>query len=126
MRPSLTGSFLLPRYSRCRKRLCTDPTLWTRFWLRDLCTTAKHPFVSLPAQRRSRGSVCTKGEQLLSSEVMKRAASGNAGSPKAKKPREDEEPAYHETPSVRDKYGEIIWPAPTNDMEMARQILKDW
>jgi len=56
---------------------------------------------------------------------MKRAASSSAGAPKAKKPRE-EEPAYHATPSVKDEKGEIIWPAPKDDMENARRIIREW
>jgi ATPase subunit of ABC transporter with duplicated ATPase domains len=35
-------------------------------------------------------------------------------------------PEYHETPSRRDKDGEIIWPAPKDQMEAARNFIREW
>ncbi|KAI0158704.1 DHH family protein [Pestalotiopsis sp. NC0098] len=52
---------------------------------------------------------------------MKRSAAsaGSKSSPKSKKPRV-EVPEYHSTPSHRDESGEIIWPAPNDQIETAR------
>ncbi|KAK9778587.1 putative DDH domain-containing protein [Seiridium cardinale] len=57
---------------------------------------------------------------------MKRSApsSGSKAIPKAKKPRV-EVPEYHLTLSLRDESGEIIWPAPTDQIEKARNIIKE-
>lgn len=38
----------------------------------------------------------------------------------------DKLPEYHETPSKRDKDGEIIWPAPKDQMEAARNFIREW
>ncbi|KAI0484843.1 DHH family protein [Xylariaceae sp. FL0804] len=55
---------------------------------------------------------------------MKRSASSTAKSPsKAKKPR-PEVPEYHSTPSVRDESGDIIWPAPKDQIENARDFIR--
>jgi hypothetical protein len=35
-------------------------------------------------------------------------------------------PEYHETPSKRDKDGEIIWPAPKDQIEAARNFIREW
>ncbi|KAK6711585.1 hypothetical protein SNK05_006013 [Fusarium graminearum] len=37
----------------------------------------------------------------------------------------DKLPEYHETPSKRDKDGEIIWPAPKDQMEAARNFIRE-
>jgi hypothetical protein len=64
---------------------------------------------------------------------MKRAATAGitAGARAAKKPRAGGRPAiqipeYHATPSRRGENGEIIWPAPEEKMEAARQFIRDW
>jgi hypothetical protein len=65
--------------------------------------------------------------RLLQLPKMKRgapAASPKAG-PKSKKPRV-EVPEYHLTPSLRDEHGEAIWPAPKDQIEKARSIIKEW
>ena len=57
---------------------------------------------------------------------MKRSApSPTKSSPKAKKPR-PEVPEYHSTPPMRDEAGEIIWPAPSAQIAVARNFIKDW
>jgi len=33
---------------------------------------------------------------------------------------------YHMTPSKRDGHGQIIWPAPKEQIERARGIIKEW
>ena len=38
----------------------------------------------------------------------------------------DKLPEYHETPSRRDKDGEIIWPAPNEQMQAAREFIREW
>ncbi|KAK6206358.1 hypothetical protein LQW54_007812 [Pestalotiopsis sp. IQ-011] len=52
---------------------------------------------------------------------MKRSAApaGTKGTPKSKKPRV-EVPEYHSTPSLRDESGQIVWPAPNDQIETAR------
>ncbi|KAI9162959.1 hypothetical protein HJFPF1_04554 [Paramyrothecium foliicola] len=52
---------------------------------------------------------------------MKRAAP-SAGPAKAKKPR-PEVPDYHLTPSVRTEAGEIVWPAPSDQIAAAREFI---
>ncbi|KAK8060145.1 DHH family protein [Apiospora saccharicola] len=57
---------------------------------------------------------------------MKRSApSPTKSGPKAKKPR-PEVPEYHSTPSMRDETGDIIWPAPSAQIEGARNFIKEW
>lgn len=58
-------------------------------------------------------------------QKMKRSASTVVASRKVKRARE-KEPDYHLTPSVRGGDGEIIWPAPTADIENARRIIREW
>ncbi|KAK8127773.1 hypothetical protein PG984_008881 [Apiospora sp. TS-2023a] len=56
---------------------------------------------------------------------MKRSApSPTKSGPKAKKPR-PEVPEYHSTPSMRDDTGDIIWPAPSAQIEGARKFIKE-
>jgi hypothetical protein len=54
---------------------------------------------------------------------LKRKAE-SAASPKAKKPRVVV-PDYHLTPSRRDEEGEVVWPAPTRQIERAREIIRE-
>lgn len=35
-------------------------------------------------------------------------------------------PEYHLTPSRHDEHGEIVWPAPTSQIERAREIIREW
>lgn len=57
---------------------------------------------------------------------MKRKTPGSTTQNKpAKKPRE-KEPEYHLTPSVKDEDGDIIWPAPKDQMQRARDIILEW
>ncbi|KAI0011318.1 DHH family protein [Xylariaceae sp. FL0662B] len=54
---------------------------------------------------------------------MKRNASSiSKATSRAKKPRQSV-PAYHLTPSIRDETGEIIWPAPREQIERARNFI---
>ncbi|KAF2083868.1 DHH family protein [Saccharata proteae CBS 121410] len=56
---------------------------------------------------------------------MKRTApspSSTSTTPKAKKPR-PQVPAYHLTPSRTDESGEVIWPAPREQIEEARSMI---
>ncbi|KAK8105514.1 hypothetical protein PG999_008873 [Apiospora kogelbergensis] len=56
---------------------------------------------------------------------MKRSAPSPArSSTKAKKPR-PEVPEYHSTPSLKNEAGEIIWPAPSAQIAIARNFIKD-
>ena len=55
---------------------------------------------------------------------MKRSAP-KAGTPKAKRPR-PEVPEYHLSPSVRTLDGEIVWPAPSDQIEKARNFILEW
>jgi hypothetical protein len=60
------------------------------------------------------------------SSPLKRKA-GLATSPRAKKPKTKiVVPEYHLTPSRRDGEGEIVWPAPTAQIERARQVIRQW
>ncbi len=53
---------------------------------------------------------------------MKRASTTIS---RIKKPRL-QVPEYHLTPSVHDESGEIIWPAPRDQIERARNFILDW
>ncbi|KJZ71013.1 hypothetical protein HIM_09592 [Hirsutella minnesotensis 3608] len=55
---------------------------------------------------------------------MKRTAGSLSKEPKAKKQR-PEVPDYHATPSLRDESGEVIWPAPKEQIAKARQFILD-
>lgn len=55
-------------------------------------------------------------------EMKRNASSISKVSPRAKKPR-PEVPEYHLTPSKRDESGEIIWPAPREKIEFARNFI---
>ncbi|KAI1208422.1 DHH phosphoesterase [Annulohypoxylon truncatum] len=56
---------------------------------------------------------------------MKRSASSiPKTTPRAKKPR-PEVPEYHLTPSIRDESGEIVWPAPREQIERARDFIRE-
>lgn len=58
---------------------------------------------------------------------MKRNASAASvkAAPKTKKPRV-EVPEYHLTPSLRNESGEAIWPAPKDQIEKARDMIREW
>ncbi|KAI1133219.1 DHH phosphoesterase [Nemania abortiva] len=57
--------------------------------------------------------------------IMKRAASSvSKTTPKAKRQR-PQIPEYHLTPSLRDESGEAIWPAPRNQIEKARRLIRE-
>jgi hypothetical protein len=56
---------------------------------------------------------------------IKRKAKKQSSSPRAKKPK-IEIPEYHLTSSRRDKDGEIVWPAPNEQIERAREIIREW
>ncbi|KAK3935456.1 hypothetical protein QBC46DRAFT_323358 [Diplogelasinospora grovesii] len=54
---------------------------------------------------------------------MKRSAPSPAESSRSSKKPRPTIPEYHLTPSTRDASGEIIWPAPKDQMESARQFI---
>jgi len=56
---------------------------------------------------------------------MKRAASGLESAKKPKKARPDV-PEYHLTPSNKDAAGNDIWPAPQDQIDRAREIIREW
>lgn len=55
---------------------------------------------------------------------MKRSAPSASKTPN-KKPR-PEVPEYHLSPQVREADGSIQWPAPSSQLDKARQIILDW
>jgi len=55
---------------------------------------------------------------------LKRKA-GPTAATKSKKPKISV-PEYHVTPSRKDESGEIVWPAPENQIEHARETIKKW
>lgn len=56
---------------------------------------------------------------------MKRKQPPSKVQPAAKKAR-PEVPEYHLTPSLKDESGEIIWPAPKEQMQRARETILEW
>jgi hypothetical protein len=58
--------------------------------------------------------------------IMKRSASSVSKATSKAKRRRPEVPEYHLTPSLRDKSGEIIWPAPNEQIESARKFIQEW
>jgi hypothetical protein len=59
------------------------------------------------------------------SSPAKRKAESTQTTPKPKKPKITI-PEYHLTPSRRDESGEIVWPAPKEQIERAREIIREW
>ena len=57
--------------------------------------------------------------------TMKRSPASSTGQSKPKRPRV-ELPEYHATPSVKTESGDIIWPAPEDQLEAARSFILDW
>lgn len=55
----------------------------------------------------------------------KRKAEKQKSPTKTKKPKV-EIPDYHLTPSRRNKDGELVWPAPEDKIERAREIIQQW
>jgi len=55
---------------------------------------------------------------------MKRSAPASKAAREAKKPR-PEVPEYHLAPTVRDPEGNIIWPAPAEQIQTARSFIKE-
>lgn len=94
-----------------------------RIYLRKTCS---HVWCG----RRSRQTLNAKISRLTSIRQMggtKRhaAATGKDSSPRSKK-QKVEVPEYHLTPSVQADDGRIIWPAPEEKMEMARNFIREW
>jgi hypothetical protein len=59
----------------------------------------------------------------MSSPTKRKAESAEA--PKPKKPKIIV-PEYHLAPSRRYENGEIVWPAPKEQIERAREIIQEW
>ncbi|KAI0900205.1 DHH phosphoesterase [Annulohypoxylon nitens] len=59
---------------------------------------------------------------IFQSEMKRSVSSASKGTPRAKK-RQPEVPEYHSIPSARDESGEIIWPAPRAQIEIARSFI---
>jgi len=57
---------------------------------------------------------------------MKRKAPTSSTPTKASKKPREKEPDYHATPSLRDQDGDIVWPAPKDQMQRARDIILEW
>lgn len=57
--------------------------------------------------------------------TMKRAVPSSPRGPKAKK-QKVAIPEYHLAPAARNSDGEIIWPAPTDQIERARGFILEW
>ncbi|KAI9717587.1 MAG: hypothetical protein M1828_007148 [Chrysothrix sp. TS-e1954] len=60
----------------------------------------------------------------MATQTMKRKGKPNDAAKPAKKARPSL-PKYHETPSKSDKDGQIIWPAPRDQIENARRIIRE-
>lgn len=56
---------------------------------------------------------------------MKRKQDLTNGAPKPKKAR-IEVPEYHLTPSIKEEDGSIQWPAPSHQIEKARDTILKW
>jgi hypothetical protein len=56
---------------------------------------------------------------------MKRKAEKPVSPPKTKKPK-IVVPEYHLTPSRQDESGLDVWPAPEEQIERARDIIREW
>jgi hypothetical protein len=83
--------------------------------------------------RRPTASIKGQTEQPLESHhekkpSMKRAAASGVSDqrPSKAKERRVEIPDYHLTPSTRSEQGEIIWPAPIDQIERARAFILEW
>ena len=72
-----------------------------------------------------------KARQFHASTMMsspaKRKAEKDISPPKPKKTKTKTElPAYHLTPSRQDESGENVWPARKEQIERAREIIREW
>lgn len=67
----------------------------------------------------------TKKTKAKAETTMKRSAASSAGQTKPKKPRL-ELSEYHATPSLKTESGNIIWPAPEDQIESAREFILEW
>ena len=86
----------------------------------------KVPVVGLRRGYMSRTIPSKPSAQSYGITIMKRAASTTSKeTTRAKKLRADV-PEYHLTPSLRDESGEIIWPAPSAQIEGARKFILEW
>lgn len=70
-------------------------------------------------------SASTANASSTTASMKRSAPSPTKPGPKAKKPR-PEVPEYHSTPSMKDETGDIIWPAPSAQIEGARKFIKEW
>jgi hypothetical protein len=85
---------------------------------RRLPCVPRYPF----ARRQLTATACNS----VQARTMKRAAPpASKAAPRAKKPR-PEVPQYHLTPSNRDEAGDIIWPAPSDQIAQARAFILEW
>jgi hypothetical protein len=66
--------------------------------------------------------------QFLSARrvAMKRGAASNSEAPLSRKRARIQIPEYHLTPSLRDVSGQIIWPAPQDQITRARLMISEW
>ena len=73
--------------------------------------------------------IVNRVRQFHSSNKMlsrpKRKAEQSVSSPKSNKPK-IVIPEYHLTSSRQDNHGNIIWPAPKDQIERARKIIVEW
>ncbi|KAI0469574.1 DHH family protein [Xylaria cf. heliscus] len=57
---------------------------------------------------------------------MKRSASSVSKTASKAKRQRPSVPEYHLTPSLRDETGEVIWPAPKDQIEIAQRFILEW
>lgn len=67
----------------------------------------------------------TQSTKIKKMKTLKRS-SGTAGMESRAKKRRIELPEYHATPSIRTDSGEIVWPAPEDQIEAARNMILEW
>lgn len=78
-----------------------------------------------PPAVKTLSSIASSTKKARSEKTMKRSAVSDMGQSKPKKPRV-ELPEYHTTPSFRTESGDIIWPAPEDQIESARAFVLEW
>lgn len=101
MRPLASKSVVIPSY-RAQRSFCFP--------------CVRRPFFIIPQQFAMKRTATT--------------ASLKTGTQSPKKSRTSKPsisvPEYHSTPSRKDSNGEIIWPAPKSQTEVARNFIREW
>jgi hypothetical protein len=117
----------IPKTAKMRlltSKLSVRSALSSQRVLSQFAARNKPLFISIRqfAMKRSAATA----ELKTNTKSPKKSRSLKASPEPGEKLSEKKLPEYHETPSRKDEHGEIIWPAPNEQMQAAQEFILEW